>query len=101
MPKPTDNVLVSARREAVVVIACWFVALLWTVGVSYYLGYNRPIEKLAFVMGVPDWIFWGILVPWFGCLAFTAWFSFVFMQDADLDAEHPPEAVAGEAPDAP
>lgn len=32
-------------------------------------------------LGVPDWVLWGIVVPWFLCLIFSGWFCFVYMTD--------------------
>lgn len=83
----SDPVFRSARREAAVVLAVWAVALVYTVSVCYWLGYGRTAESLRFMWGFPDWVFWGIVVPWWVCLAITAWFAFGFMTDDDLGAD--------------
>jgi len=86
-PPCDDPVLRSARREALVVLAVWLAALVYTVGYCYAFGYGRDPETLAFVFGVPDWVFWGIIAPWAACVVFSCWFAFVFMTDADLGEE--------------
>ena len=89
MQTPKDDpVLISARREAVVVLVLWVAALCYTITYCYLHGYNRSLESLTFVMGIPDWVFWGIVTPWMACLAACWFFSYVLMADADLGAEN-------------
>jgi hypothetical protein len=89
MSHPQDDpVLVSARREALLVFFIWVAALSYTITYCYTQGYNRPLESLTFVFGIPDWVFWGIIVPWMVCLLASWIFSYVLMTDADLGAEN-------------
>ncbi len=87
-----DPVLRSSRREALVVLACWACAFAYTVGYSYFHGYNRSLESLTFVWGIPDWVFWGVVVPWLSCTAFSVWFAFAFMTDEWLGQDPEEEA---------
>ena len=48
-------------------------------------GMDRP----TFVLGFPDWVFWGILAPWSACVVFSFWFGATFMRDEDLGEELP------------
>ena len=90
MSPPTDDpVLRSARREALVVFAAWLAAMTYTVTYCYLHGYNRTQESLTFVLGFPDWVFWGIVVPWSVCVLFSFWFGATFMKDEDLGEELP------------
>jgi hypothetical protein len=90
MPQPADDpVLRSARREALVVLAAWIAALGYTVGYCYLHGYNRSAESLVFVFGFPDWVFWGIVVPWGACALFSFAFGAIFVRDEDLGEELP------------
>jgi hypothetical protein len=82
-----DPVLRSARREALVVLAVWLVAMAYTVGYCYTFGYERQPASLSLVLGFPDWVFWGIVAPWTACTLVSAWFSFAFVRDDDLGAE--------------
>jgi hypothetical protein len=82
-----DPVLRSSRREAAVALGFFALTLVVTIAVCARFGYGRAPGSLTFVLGVPDWIFWGILVPWAGCLAFGTWFGFRFMRDEDLGSE--------------
>ena len=44
---------------------------------------------------MPDWVFWGIAVPWLVCVLFTTWFCFFYMADDDLGRD--PDEEAGHA----
>jgi hypothetical protein len=87
-PAP-DPVLRSARREALIVFGVWLAALCYVVPYCYAFGYNRRLEDLKFVLGFPDWVFWGILTPWAVCVAISVWFGATFMRDEDLGEELP------------
>ncbi|MBI3862635.1 MAG: DUF997 family protein [Planctomycetia bacterium] len=88
-PANDDPVLRSARREAVVVFLIWLAAMVYTVTYCYLNGYNRPVESLKFVLGFPDWVFWGIFVPWTVCVVVSFYFGATFMCDEDLGEELP------------
>jgi len=93
---PEDPLLKSARREAAASLALTAVAVAYTVGYAAWFGYGRTGESLTFVWGFPDWVFWGIVVPWVACLAASWWFSFWFVEDDVLEqaAEAPLEGPA-------
>ena len=74
----------------------WAAALTYTVWYCSKHGYNRDWETVTFVFGFPDWVFYGVIVPWGVCLLFSWWYAFVFMTDEDLGPE---SAIAdGDAP---
>jgi uncharacterized membrane protein YhdT len=79
-----DPVVTNSRREALGVLAAWLIAMTYTVGYCYVYGYNRPAASLTFVLGFPEWFFWGIVAPWTVCVALSWWYAFSFMKDADL-----------------
>ena len=90
MPTPTeDPVLRSSRREAIVIFFIWLAAMIYTVTYCYLNGYGRTAESLTFVLGFPDWVFWGILTPWTVCLITSIAFGSIFMHDEDLGEELP------------
>ena len=91
-----DPVLKSATREALLIGAAWFAAAAYTTGYCYWNGYGRSAQDLRFVWGVPDWVFWGILVPWAACLAFSVWFALRFMRDDAVDAAASARQPGGE-----
>lgn len=91
MPLPHDNydpVYVHSRRESIVLLIAFAVFLAWSVGVSYFLGYNLTEEETTrTVMGIPRWVFWGVAVPWMGANLFTFGFCLFFMADDPLGEE--------------
>lgn len=79
-----DPLLVSARREAIVVFVIFATAAAYTVWYCGTHGYNRTAESLTFVFGFPDWVFYGIVLPWCLCVALSWAFGAIFVRDADL-----------------
>jgi uncharacterized membrane protein YhdT len=90
-----DPVLRSSRREATLTFAVWFGALVYTVGYCTRFAYHRPVEDIQYVLGVPDWFMYGLLVPWLVCTLVTWIFAFGVMTDEDLGADT--DYVAGDA----
>jgi len=75
-----------SRREAVVAALIWFLAGIWTISVSYWLGYTRPVRSLG---GIPNWVFWGVFLPWVVFFLIHTWYSLIYMRDED--GESPPD----------
>ena len=78
------------------------VALIWTVGYCSLRGYqhpadswlvtsglavNRTSDDLTTILGIPDWVFVGIVVPWIFCTIITIALSLRGLADDDLGAE--------------
>jgi hypothetical protein len=83
-PTHEDPLLTSARREMIVTFCIWAVAMIYTVGVSMTWGYGRDPATLKYVLGFPDWIFWGVVMPWATATVVSATFAMGFMEDAPL-----------------
>jgi uncharacterized membrane protein YhdT len=95
-----DPVLSSARREAVVVFAIWMAACVYSIGVCYRLGYGRDVATLTYVFGFPDWIFWGVIVPWSVCTGLCFVVPRFVITDEDLGEEQAEEQLVNRAPEA-
>ena len=65
-------------------MAVWAVALFWSIGCGYYMGYDRDPATIQLIYGMPDWAFWSVVVPWGICFVFSIWFCFRYMADDDL-----------------
>src|SRR5262245_1120813 len=91
-----------AWREAVVVFVVWGLALAWTVGYCYLRGYQHDEQSWVVrtglaqpaapgdfrqVAGLREWVFYGILLPWLACTAFTVAFCLFVMKDDELGHE--------------
>lgn len=48
--------------------------------ISYMMGYNRDPQTVKLIMGFPDWVFWGIIVPWVGIVTFTFVYGMFIME---------------------
>ena len=85
-PESLDPVFANAKRETKVLLVTFLVFLVWSVGVSYYLGYGIDPEIIETrIFGMPRWVFWGVLVPWGVATLFTIWFAWFFMMNDSLD----------------
>jgi hypothetical protein len=83
-----ENIVVrTARREASIALSTWLVAMIYTVTYCYRNGYGRSVDDLTFVLWFPDWVFWGIVVPWGLCILFSTVFALWFMGDEPLGEE--------------
>lgn len=92
-----DPVVVHSRREAIVILAAFAVCLVWSVGSCYLMGYHGPSgAELHMVLGMPSWVFWGVLIPWLGADVFGLWFCFVFMADDPLGEPEDETGTAGD-----
>ena len=96
-----DPVVLHARREACVILGAFGLFLIWSVTFCYLAGYHEPTGRPpAQVLGIPSWIFWGVLIPWLVADVFSLWFCFFFMADDPLsDAEDKGHTGTGETAD--
>jgi hypothetical protein len=94
-PRPEDPIVRSSRREALLTLALWTAATVYSVCYCYTHGYSRgtdgfdrtltpSLSDMKFYFGWPDWVFWGIVLPWGICTVISAIFAFTFMRDAPL-----------------
>src|SRR5262249_11499466 len=110
MPNSGSRLFHRARREAVLVLVVWLLALTWTVGYCYLRGYEQPPDSwvvesglarrpgpanVGAFIGLPEWVAVGVLLPWLACTAFTVFFCLVVMKDDDLGTEAPEGAGHG------
>lgn len=93
-----DPVYRHTRREALLILGLWITAMVYTLTVCYVWGYGRDPATLTHVWGIPDWVFYGIFVPWAVCDLVTIFYCFFFAAEDDLSSRHeegfalPPEA---------
>lgn len=86
-----DPTFRNARREAIVILAAWLACLIWSLSVSIGLGYGAVDGPIDTVLGIPAWVFWGIVVPWLAADVFALWFCFAFMANDELGELDEPE----------
>ena len=83
--KTLSKTFLNARREAWLILLAWFVCLVWTVGYSAIGGYGIDGASIKLIAGLPAWIVWGVLLPWFGATVFSVLFALFYMADDTLD----------------
>ena len=95
------RVFLNSRREGIVIFGVWFVALCWSVPYCYINGYSQQVnvETLSTTLGIPSWLFGGILLPWLAADVITAWICFFFMKDDELGTAGDEEGQVGATTD--
>lgn len=92
-----DPAYLNSLRE-LKILACFGVgSLLYTVGYSAMFGYRRPESQAeqAITLGMPSWVFWGVLLPWIFTGAVTIAFALFVMRDDDDDLIEQTEGSSG------
>ncbi len=108
-----DSVYLNCRREAILIFFIWLFFSTYSIVVSYLYGYTShepagissgltieefigPLESFnrdpsslttPLGLGIPDWVFYAIVVPWFLCIVITWLFCTFYMKDDDLGGE--------------
>ena len=113
-----DRVYLNCRREAVIIFLLWLAVSSFSIIISYTYGYtshepsglsvglsieeaigpleslNRDPESITFPLGlgIPDWVFYAIVIPWVFCIIITWIFCVFYMKDDELGPECPDQA---------
>lgn len=95
-----DPVVTSSRREAILSFAIWLVACVYSLTVCYRWGYNRDVTTLTYIWGFPDWIFWGVVVPWTVCTGICFVMAYIVIADGELGEDQPEESLDRKSPEA-
>jgi len=108
-----DPLFRNSLREARLILAVWLLAGVATITICYLFGYlshepdvnssgpdlvntigslrgfDRTPESLTtpLGLGIPDWIFYGVVIPWLACILFTFWFCLRYFSEDDLGEE--------------
>ncbi len=96
-----DPVYHHARREAAVILIAWAVFLIWTIGVSYMMSYDQAgkgTNEITF--GFPNWVFWGVILPWCAATIFSVVYALKGIKDDALVDETGENPGSSEKPDA-
>ena len=83
-----DPIYESSLRELKWILIAWLICCVWVIGYCGLNGYEVDANtKLDLVMGMPAWVFWGVVLPWLVATLFTIWFVLFKMQDHPLPIE--------------
>lgn len=73
------NYLKSLREFKVSIIIGGLFIIMSSV-ISYFMGYSRNPEEIKLILGFPDWIMLGVLLPWVLIVLFTVFYSMALMK---------------------
>ena len=114
--RPYDPAMLRSRWEASLILGLWACCMVYTCTYCYLYGYqthaplradrvtgpdiaevagpmesfNRDPESLTypFGLGIPDWVFWGIVTPWAVCIVLSVIFCLFIFKEEDLGEDH-------------
>jgi len=86
---PLDPVFRHSLRECWLILCVLGVCLVWAVAYSWQRGYQIPAEPLEMTLGMPRWVFWGIVVPWGVATVFSVVFGLWGVADQPLGEDEP------------
>ncbi len=104
-PPPSDRDARQARhfaqcvREAKFCAAVWIAAWVVCATIALKFGYlppeQRPDEPWL-ILGMPGWVFFGVIIPWLILIGLTVWFAAAYIKD-DEPCDPFPESKADTA----
>ena len=71
-------------QEAKLAAAVFLLAFFYCATAVAMLGYPGPDERppeAALIWGIPEWVFWGLFLPWLVLMGVTWWFALFFLRD--------------------
>jgi uncharacterized membrane protein YhdT len=86
----------QANREAWWAIGYWVAFTAVVTGLAWWLGYEKPAEELAFVLGFPSWFFWSVLVTSLVFSAIPVLIIKRYFEDVPLTGDGHPDPTAEE-----
>ena len=78
-------VYLNSLRETFLILLTWIVFAIWVVGYSLRYGYNLHSDTFSTVIGIPEWVFWGIGLPWILAIFVTIGFAVFVVKDDPLE----------------
>lgn len=54
--------------------------ILLSCAISYVLGYNKTVEEISIIGGIPSWVLFGVIIPWVLMVLLTAYYGFFVMK---------------------
>lgn len=73
------NHFLKVRREAIIAGILWVVFATWTITACYIIGYKA--QSVTFIFGIPNWIVWGVLLPWVCATIANSVFALLILAD--------------------
>ena len=68
-----------ARKEALHILIAWGICMAWTIGYCAMFAYGS--EEIGLLWGVPQWVLFGIGLPWMMATVYSLWFALFYMKD--------------------
>jgi len=97
-PEPqVDQVYRHSLRESLVAVSAWLVCGVYSVTYCFLNGHGRKPDEIEVTWGIPNWVLFGVFLPWVLCNVFAWWYCFCFVKDQELDPEAPEDAGGDDA----
>ena len=70
-----------ARREALHILVAWGICMIWTIGYCAFFAYG--FGDISLLWGMPQWVVFGIALPWVIATLYSLWFALFYMKAED------------------
>lgn len=79
--------IIEARRELIYIMIAWIAFMVWVIGYAKLHAYPKDPSQIRLMVGLPEWVLWGVAVPWIAATGFTVWFALAVMRDLEPENE--------------
>lgn len=80
-PKPEiKNSYALSLKEFKFAFSATMIYILLSCAISYVLGYNKTVEEISIIWGIPSWVLFGVIIPWVLMVLLTAYYGFFIME---------------------
>ena len=80
-----DPVYTHSLRETYLILLTWIVFAIWVISYTLRYGYDLDPDNFSTVIGIPEWVFWGIGLPWILAILVTVGFAVFIIKDDPLE----------------
>ena len=70
-------------KEFKIAASTTMIYILSCCAICWFLGYNKTLDEISYIGGIPSWVVLGIIVPWLVMVAFTVIYGFYIMKGDD------------------
>ena len=79
----------QSRRELWLILMARLGFAIWVISYFSINGDNLSPEEVSTVLGFPNWVFRGVVLPWMIANIFTFWFCLRFLKNDEDEEEAP------------
>ena len=80
LTEPRKNGYALCLKEFKFAFSATMIYIFLSCAISYVLGYNKTVEEISIIWGIPSWVLFGVVIPWVLMVLLTAYYGFFVME---------------------